>query len=363
MLTVSSTLPSRHLGQDVRVHPLGINTGSMGLTDQAASRPGGSTHDGDFLDGLRRAVELGANLLDTSDSYGAGRAERMVGRILREHRGKRLVVSSKAGRIRGSAPHPYADRHIHRQFQQTRDNLGVAAVDIYTLDSWDFGPQDRYLGGAIDQLRALQQLEDIKAIGMRGPYARYGAGGVERRACAERFLHLFRLIKPDTIWTRFNALTPVISLEGEDLFDFAARHGTGVILAAPLAHGLLTGKTPPRPSATTAGLAGRGAAAGTRALTPQALEAVDAGLHELRKGFGCTPGMLTRLALRWCLHRAAGCAVVVGFTCEGQVTQNMRCLGPPLTVGEFALVNEVYAGIRARIEQLTQGEHAREARV
>ncbi|MFI0219781.1 aldo/keto reductase [Streptomyces lydicus] len=357
-MTGAYTLAPRHLARGLWAHPLGVNTGSVGLTEERDL--GKSSSDGRLLDGLRRAVELGANLLDTSDSYGAGRAERILERILREYRNESLIVSSKVGRIRGSAPHAYADRNIHRQFQQTRDNLYVDEVDIYTLDSWDFGPQDRYLGGAIDQVRTLQQLGDIKAIGMRGPYVHYGATPAERNACAERFLYLFRLIKPDVIWTRFNALTPVISLEGEDLFAFTARHGAGVILAAPLAHGLLTGKA--LPSAMPR-LGPPDAAASTRALAPQALEAIAAGLDVLRDHFGDAPGVLNRLALRSCLQKADHGAAVVGFTREDQVTENFRCLGPPLTSTELALVDEVYAQIRTGIEESTERQGARRASV
>lgn len=357
-MTGEHTLTPRHLGRGLKAHPLGVNTGSIGMTDEREL--GNPSNDGRLLDGLRRAVELGANLLDTSDSYGAGRAERILERILREYRNERLIVSSKVGRIRGSAPHAYADRNIHRQFQQTRDNLYVDQVDIYTLDSWDFGPQDRYLGGAIDQVRTLQELGDIKAVGMRGPYIHYGATPAERNACAERFLYLFRLIKPDVIWTRFNALTPVIPLEGEDLFGFTARHGVGVILAAPLAHGLLTGKTLPSAMPRLGPLE---AATSTRGLAPQALEAIAAGLHILRDHFGDAPGVLTRLALRSCLQKADHGATVVGFTHEEQITENFRCLGPPLTSTELALVDEVYAQIRTGIEESTERQDARRARV
>ncbi|MGW7595178.1 aldo/keto reductase, partial [Streptomyces rubiginosohelvolus] len=86
-----------------------------------------------------------------------------------------------------------------------------------------------YLGTAIDQM--------LKAIGMRGPYTHYGAAPEERTACAQRYLYLFRLIKPNVVWPRLDGLTPAIQLEGESLFG----HGASVILAAPLAHGLLTG--------------------------------------------------------------------------------------------------------------------------
>lgn len=313
---------SRHLGQGLLAHPLGVNLGAVGL----AGSPTRGEDDGPFLDGLRRAVELGANLFDAADSYGAGRAERMLGRLLREYPDQTFLISSKVGKIRGSAPHAYADRHIHHQLQQTLENLYAEELDLYTLDSWDFGPQDRYLGTAIDQMHALREVGAIKAIGMRGPYTPAEATPAERAACAERFLHLFRLIRPNVIWTRCNALTPTITLEGEDLFAFTARHGVGVILAAPKALGLRT------------------------ALAPAGAEKAPCGLESLYARFGDTPGTLTRLALLSGVQRAGHCATVVGFTSEAQLEESFGSLsGPVLTAVELRLLDDAYARVRAQM--------------
>ncbi|MFD9052758.1 aldo/keto reductase [Streptomyces zaomyceticus] len=339
----------RHLGQGLFAHPLGVNCGAIGVSEDPQQT---EVSDGRFLDGLRRAVELGANLLDTADCYGAGHAERMLGRLLREHPDQRLLTSSKVGRIRGSAPHAYAGRHIHHQFQQTLENLYTEELDLYTLDSWDFGPQDRYLGSAIEQMCTLRDVGAVRAIGMRGPYVPYSATAAERDACAARFLHLFRIIRPNIVWTRFNALTPVISLEGEDLFAFTARHGAGVILAAPLAHGLLTGRDP-RSVTLPPGSADR--PMGVTSLTPEKAARVTAGLQTLRVLFGNEPGTLTRLALLSCLQKADHCAAVVGFTSKAQLEESFGCLsGPALTASELEVVDQVYAQIRADIEQQSQ---------
>lgn len=314
-------ITSRHLGQGLSVHPLGVNLGAVGL-------PGSHTReedDGPFLDGLRRAVELGANLLDTADSYGAGRAERMLGRLLREYPNRTFVTSSKVGKIRGSAPHAYADRHIHHQLQQTLENLYVEELDLYTLDSWDFGPQDRYLGPAIDQMHTLREVGAIKAIGMRAPHTPAGATAAERAAWAERFLYLFRLIRPNVIWARCNALTPVITLEGDDLFKFTARHGVGLILSAPGALGLRT------------------------ALTPADVEKVPGGLESLCAHFGDAPGALTRLAILAGVQRAGHCATVITFTSGDQLEESFRSLsGPVLTTVELRLLDDAYARVRAQ---------------
>ncbi|MBQ0888671.1 aldo/keto reductase [Streptomyces sp. RM72] len=336
----------RHLGQGLFAYPLGVNCGAIGVFEDPQQT---EASDGHLLDGLRRAVELGANLLDTADCYGTGHAERMLGRLLREHPDQELLTSSKVGRIRGSAPHAYAGRHIHHQFQQTLENLYTEELDLYTLDSWDFGPQDRYLGSAIEQMCTLRDVGAVKAIGMRGPYVPYGATPAERDACAARFLHLFRIIRPNIIWTRFNALTPVITLEGEDLFSFTARHGVGVILAAPLAHGLLTGRVPRNTMPTPGSIVGP---TGMTSLTPEKVARITAGLQTLNLHFGKEPGTLTRLALLFCLQRADHCAAVVGLTNEAQLEESFGCLsGPALTTTELAVIDRAYAKIRADIEQ------------
>ncbi|MER5550012.1 aldo/keto reductase, partial [Streptomyces sp. NPDC002589] len=234
----------RHLCRGILTHPLGLHCDVP--TDHTF--PGGSARASRFLAGFHRAVEQGATFFDTADSYGCGHSERVLGQFARQNPDLALQLSSKVGQIRGSAEHPYAGRHIHHQLEQTLENLYAEELHLYTLDSFDFGPGDRYLGNAIDAMRTLREVKAIRAIGMRGPFTHYAASAEEWAAQAERFLYLFRLIKPDVVWTRFNAFTPAVSLEGQDLFAFTARHGVGLVLAAPLAHGVLVGKGAESPS-------------------------------------------------------------------------------------------------------------------
>ncbi|MEU2516594.1 aldo/keto reductase [Streptomyces syringium] len=343
------------MGQQIFAHPLGVHCGAIG----EGATGGPAAQDRRFLDGLRRAVECGATLLDTADSYGAGHSERVVGRLLRECRDVPLQLSSKVGRLRGSAPHPYAGRRIHHQLEQTLENLYTEHLDLYILASHDFGEGDRYLGTAIEQMRTLQQLGSIRAIGMRGPHTGCWASPAEQRTRAERFRYLFRLIKPDVVWAHFNALTPMVQLEGEDLFSFTARHGVGLILAAPLAQGVLTGKHTGRPVGVPPG--GRHAWTSAAGFTSHAMESIAAGLEILQHRFGDAPGSLTRLALRSCLQQADHCVVVCGFTSAQQVVENYRCLGAPLTPSELAAVAGVYAQIRADLHRVPdpQEVHAR----
>ncbi|ATM24640.1 hypothetical protein SMD44_p10141 (plasmid) [Streptomyces alboflavus] len=334
-------LGARHLSRGVLAHPLGLH---CDVAKGSHSSAYGSPRVGQFLKGLHRAVAEGATLFDTADSYGYGGSERVLGQLSRAYPDLPLQLCSKVGQIRGSSEHPYAGRHIHHQLEQTLDNLYAEQLALYTLDSFDFGPGDRYLGNAIDTMNTFREVESIKAVGMRGPIAPYTASPEEWAAQAERFLYLFRLIKPDVVWAPFNAFTPAVSLEGEDLFSFTARHGVGLVLAAPLAHGLLAGRD-------EVWISSRAEVGTPPAAMASLMDQVQEGLRVLRTHFGDSPGALTRLALRSSLQRADHCVVVVGFSDEAQVRQNFRCLGDPLTAAELSVVDTVYAQLRAHVQE------------
>ena len=154
---------------------------------------------------------------------------------------------------------------------------------------------------------------------------------------------MFSLVRPDVLAVRFNPLTP----DGpDDIFAWAARHGTGVLINKPLAQGLLTGKYDPArpPSFGPGDHRGR-----KRWFTPEGVAAVHDGLAPLRQRFGARPADLVRVALRYCLQRADNAAVLVGFT-PAQVEMNLTCLGAPLTDDEVAFVRAAMARLRARLD-------------
>src|ERR1700679_2574365 len=108
MIEESGTLP---LGT-LEVHRLGF--GSMQLTGTGVWGPP-PDHDG-AIRALRRAVELGVDLIDTDDSYGEDVAEEWIREPLHPYPSA-LRIATKAGFTRPgpSALHPHARPEYLRQ--------------------------------------------------------------------------------------------------------------------------------------------------------------------------------------------------------------------------------------------------------
>ena len=60
------------------------------------------------IDTLRRAREIGVDLLDSSDAYGQGRNEQLIARAIKGHRND-YVIASKFGNLRAADGSPTAD--------------------------------------------------------------------------------------------------------------------------------------------------------------------------------------------------------------------------------------------------------------
>ncbi len=344
--------PLRVLAAGLAVSPVGIGCWAIGGPDHNLGLPMGwsTAEDTASLRGLETAYQLGANLFDTADVYGHGRSERLLGHLVRQVDRDSLVLSSKVGYFAGTAAHPYQASAMRRQLETTLENLQTDHLDIYFLHNSAFGPDDRYLDEAIGQMRAFQDQGLIKAVGMRGPHRfatdRLTVPRQQREDKYARFRRLFRVVRPDYLAARFNALTPVPPPGEEDIFTFAAAHGASVLINKPLAQGLLTGKYDPgRPPRFEPGDHRLRKAW----FAPQALRIIHDGLQPLGDRFGPGPAQLAPVMLGYCLQHASNAAVLAGFTTPGQVTQNLTAPAR-LTDNDVAFIRSTVARIQQQLD-------------
>jgi len=285
--------------------------------------------------GLCRAYELGVILYDTADVYGLGHSERLVGRLLAQVRRDDVVVSSKVGYFAGTARHPYQSAQIRHQLDTTLDNLDTDHLDIYFLHSTDFGENDQYLPGAIALMHEFRQQGLIRAVGIRAPHSfaeEWTTESSTRGAAARRWTHLFHTIRPDVLTARYNLLSSLYGTDETDVFTFARRHGTGMLIKQALGQGRLikAGQVDVPLSFS------RGDHRCTDPLfTPENQRRLHARLAPLRARYGDDLPSLARVALRYALQHAPDAVLLVGFRNAEQIHTNITCLGDPLPPEEL----------------------------
>ena len=88
---------------------------------------------------LRRAIELGVNLIDTADSYGPGTSEELIAEALYPYPAD-LVIATKGGWERpgpGQWTHNASPKHLAEALEGSLKRLRLERIDIYQLHAPD----------------------------------------------------------------------------------------------------------------------------------------------------------------------------------------------------------------------------------
>jgi myo-inositol catabolism protein IolS len=280
--------------------------------------------DNESLAGLRRAHELGINHLDTADVYGDGHSERVIGQFLKDVSRDSVVVASKVGWFRGTAPNAMQPVHIRHQLEQTLTNLGTDHVDLFYFHNTNFGPNDLYLEEAADTMRELQKEGKIRVIGQSAySYA--------------DFMRVCPVTRPDVLQFHYNAFGNEFDKPGTQLFQWAEQENLGVVLFGPLAQGLLLDKfDPENPSQF-----GEGDIRSTnQSYSKERLLEIRRQLQPLKEHFGHDTQDLVRAAIQYALAQSPNACVIPGFKNIRQVESNASAAGSPLTSQEVELIKQ-----------------------
>jgi len=275
------------IGGDLTVNRLGF--GAMRITGKGIW---GEPADPDEARAvLRRAVELGVNLIDTADSYGPDVSERLIGETLAPYP-EDMVIATKAGLVRSGPGQWDPDgrpEHIREALEGSLKLLKLETIDLYQLHRIDPKvPME-------DQVGTMAELRDegkVRHVGL-------SEVGVEEIEAARQIVPIA------TAQNRYN----LADRGHEDVLDFCEREGIGFIPWFPLATGDLA-----RSGST---------------------------LDEMASSRGAAPG---QVALSWLLRRSPIMLPIPGTSSVSHLEENIAAAFIELTDEEFEELSKISSG-------------------
>ena len=210
-------------------------TNEFGRTGHVVSRIGfgawaigaswGDVDDDAARKALHAALDSGVTFLDTADVYGDGHSEQLIASVLKERRGERPYVATKAGRrLPEQTVEGYSKANLTGWIERSLRNLDVDCLDLVQLHCPPTG-----LYARPDAFAALDALKS------EGKIRDYGVS-VEKIDEAMQAIEYPGVISVQIIFNIFR------QRPAERFFAAAREKNIAVIARVPLASGLLSGK-------------------------------------------------------------------------------------------------------------------------
>ncbi|MGH7716862.1 MAG: aldo/keto reductase, partial [Vulcanimicrobiaceae bacterium] len=153
-----------------------IGFGTWGLGGDAY----GPIDDCQARECLAAALDRGINFFDTSDLYGAGRSETLLGSALRGAR-ENAIIATKAGLLPHSGftmPQDLSPTHLRQALEASLRRLVTDHVELYLLHSPDLSS----LRANTEIFETLEELRDAGKVRALGLSARSPADALEALA-------------------------------------------------------------------------------------------------------------------------------------------------------------------------------------
>jgi aryl-alcohol dehydrogenase-like predicted oxidoreductase len=308
----------------------GPTVGAIGLGTMGLSFAYGDVRDVDAEPVLRRALELGCDLIDTADAYGPETSERMVGEALASSR-EEIVLATKCGLVahRDAAGMLRMERdgspaHLGAAIDASLERLRTDAVDLIYLHRIDPGvPLEESVGALAEAVAAGK----AKAIGLCEV-------SLEELRRALSVAPIAAVQSELSLWSR-DALAEVL--------PFCAENGIAFVAYSPLGRGFLTGRLPDLAAAPADDVRRQFPRFQPEAMRANA--AIVEALHQVAARHDTTVG---QVALAWVLHQGEGIVPIPGTKRIAYLQENAAAAEIELSARDLADLTAAPAAVGAR---------------
>jgi len=281
----------------------------------------GPMDDADSLRAIDRALELGVNFIDTSDAYGAGYSESLLGKALKGRRDK-VVIGTKGGNTmvgpkRGTRD--FSATYISRVLDESLERLQTDYIDLYQLHNPTVDVIEN--GDVWELLERRKQEGKIRHYGVSINKMAEGMAAVEEG-------------RSDTIQIEYNLLTQE---PADQVLPAALAANVGVIARVPLKRGLLSGKM-------TVGDVKRfqGDDVRVRQYTKEVLEAELPKVERLRFLVREPFQTLAQVAIAFCIADPAVSTVIPGARNAAQMEENAKAGDWSLSTADLEEIRKLW---------------------
>jgi aryl-alcohol dehydrogenase-like predicted oxidoreductase len=310
-MTDTKKLPTRSLGAS------GIEVSAIGLGCMSLSGTYGDSNDDEGIALIREALDQGITFLDTSDAYGQGHNEELVGKAISGRRDS-AVLATKFGNLggRGGKVADGRPEYVASACEASLKRLGVDTIDLYYQHRIDpTVPVEDTVGA----MARLVEQGKVRALGLSEARSE-----TIRRANA---VHPLAAVQ--------NEFSLLYRVEAEETLKTTRELGIAFVAYSPLGRGLMTGVIDDQKAMSEGDTRRRHPRFAGENLTHNM--SLVRGIEEIARERQCTLG---QLALAWLLARGKDIVPIPGTKRKERLLENIGALSVRLTEDDLAQISD-----------------------
>jgi aryl-alcohol dehydrogenase-like predicted oxidoreductase len=305
-------MEKRALGRStLQVSPIGLGLMSM-------SGIYGNASDDESISVIHHALDCGVDHLDSSDMYGWGHNEQLLGRALKGRRDK-VIVATKFGQTRDASGKQGVDGrpdYVMQACEASLKRLGLEVIDLYYQHRVDTNTPIEETVGA---MKRLVEQGKVRALGLS-----------EARPETIRRAH-----KVHPIAAVQNEYSLLYRRDGEETIATTRKLGIAFVAYAPLGRSMLTGTVHGKADVPE----------GDRRLQHPRFQGENLDknvelvlrLEQIAKEKKCT---MSQLVLAWLLAQGSDIVAIPGTKRKQRVDENLAALKVKLTEQDLKRISD-----------------------
>ncbi len=278
---------------------------------------------------IKTAFDNGINFFDTADEYSHGRAEKFLGKALKNFKRQDLFIASKCFWPMSDKPNDrgLSRKHILESVHISLTSLKTNYIDLFQCHRYDLETPVE------ETCRAFNTLIEQGKILYWG-VSEWSKDQIKEALtiCEKNNLH-----KPVSDQPQYSLLSREIETNG--VIDICQKQGMGLVVWSPLAQGVLTGKYNSKKVDKNSRLMDKKNNIFVKRLaTKENLEKVEK-LIEIAKDIKIS---VSCLALAWCLRKEIVSSAITSATRESQLKENLKAADTELPEEVLKMIEEIF---------------------